>query len=465
LPCADPTNSGQSYDLPLVPYVAANQQTGPVPNLKDPGNAMQHQNHVRFSAEGQFRPNERMEELWKPLARITGPGGGILFDSSAYYIVLNPARLANKLQATSTEQGGVPPPYDLVNVDDPTNPNYFTADGTPYDPTISTVELCITGGRWENSGFCQALSPAAKSSLSKPEMTPLTRRMSPLNPFNGSQRAIHPKGVQNYNDQGSSSELCTTVTGTEAIDAGECGPSRIVQHVIDRRSNWTNPLLNGSTINSPIPTSVAPGLFATTNDTLATNGGNYGTWGKEHEWVRIYDGTPLVPQNLTVPTVGLGKIGSLAIDIAYSSSVAKDWTLAKIGGAKVGQTGRSVALTVEATSAGDGVSLIRRTPLVTKGGSVQFRIRTDQEGPVSVTACSDQWCFSKATVSLTLPKPNQWFEVTVPISMLNYFGNLSGLKVTASAARTTFAIDQMQFLTAPIGAPLKGIAYRPLPIG
>jgi hypothetical protein len=101
--------------------------------------------------------------------------------------------------------------------------------------------------------------------------------------------------------------------------------------------------------------------------------------------------------------------------------------------------------------------------LAMKGGSVQLRLKSDTVGTVQLTACSDQWCFSKSTVAITVPKPGQWYEVTVPMSSLNYFGNVAGLQFTTATAMN-FSVDQVQFLTAPLDKPLTGVTYRLLPV-
>jgi hypothetical protein len=475
LPCADPNNSGQVYDMPLVPFVENSpvQQTGTLPNLKDPQHGMQHQNHYRLNnnTPQSVSTDARMEELWKPLARISDSSGKALFDSSAYYIVINPGRVVNKTRTTTSPLGAKPNPYAIVNVDLDPNlpsgppidpPNYYTADGVPFDPTLSTVDLCVAGGKWEAYPVCKVLSDAAKIELSA--MTSLQRRTSPINPFNGSQRAIHPKNVIN-NNAGAASRLCTTAIGTDAQAGGDCPAHRIVQHVIQRTNSWTvgDDGVLGSVINSPLETSLKPGPKEKTNDTVTTPGGVAGTWGKEHEWVRIYDGSPLVPQNIAVPTVGTKRFGSLAMDTAYSSYTAPGWTLATIGKATNRPTSGSVALSVQTTGSGAGVSLLRRTPLAMKGGSVQLRLKSDTVGTVQLTACSDQWCFSKSTVAITVPKPGQWYEVTVPMSSLNYFGNVAGLQFTTATAMN-FSVDQVQFLTTPLDKPLTGVTYRLLPV-
>jgi hypothetical protein len=203
-----------------------------------------------------FAPRDAgIDELWKPWMTVVDRHGGLLFLSSAYYVVRNPIRLYN--------DGSFIPKRDV------------DGDGQ-VDDWIPTLDFCLALGR--NYGQCSNL-PAFPADVPQTEWWKL-----PQSPFNGTIRAIHPKGISTWN--GSQKEFfCTDFKGQESsVDPtpsanGElsCPAGQLLQRVAPTINRWSSNAAWGQErargdIAGTMINSRGPGLAS-----------GYG-----HEWVRFF---------------------------------------------------------------------------------------------------------------------------------------------------------------------------------
>ena len=211
-----------------------------------------------------FAPRDAgVVELWKPWMTVTTRDGGTPFLASAYYLVLNPARVYN--------DGSYVPRRDM------------TGDGT-VDPWIPTLEVCQQvaddGRTW---GGCTQANLA-----DVPAEVPATERWRrPESPFTGSVRAIHPKGTPlwNFSDRDA---FCTDHLGqetaanptTQANGTRTCPEGQLLQRVASTVNLWSvagaagwGPERHEGGVTGSIVNSRGPGLLS----------------GSNHEWVRFFD--------------------------------------------------------------------------------------------------------------------------------------------------------------------------------
>ena len=288
------------------------------PVAKDPSNGMQHQNYTAAT------DGPGVHELWKPAARITKSDGSFLLNSAAYYVVFDPARVLNKQKDPGK------PEFPALAISTPGEPQVKPSANSPdaWDLIVPTIDLClpaspVTGravGPLYGRPFCDPVkaieNDAATSGPASPiglawkglvdTASSLTRRYHPLNPFNGTQRAIHPKEINIANGSGVTT-YCTNAAGQ--VVAGAAGTTctsvllEIPQFINTKNcsesgTNVCTPR-NGSGVNSDQMTDLS-NPTQNQNDQPPGISGSENRWGFLHEWVRMYDGANILPQNIVV---------------------------------------------------------------------------------------------------------------------------------------------------------------------
>ncbi|RZJ12534.1 MAG: hypothetical protein EOP39_03360 [Rubrivivax sp.] len=199
--------------------------------------------------------NDGINELWKPWANVVTRTGATIFTSSAYYSVLNPARLYN--------DGTMVAKRDV------------DGDGV-VDNWIPTLEVCLA---FPGYPTCQNVGtfPTHVASTEWWKLSP--------SPFNGTIRAIHPKGTDLY-AASTQTRFCTDYRGNEqsnepTLSAGvwACPSGQILQYVAATRNLWGY----GATWG---PNSSRGGIVGSRIN--ARNSGATGS-GLTHEWVRFFN--------------------------------------------------------------------------------------------------------------------------------------------------------------------------------
>jgi hypothetical protein len=202
-----------------------------------------------------------IDELWKPWSSVF-VGGSQIFQSSAYYVVRNPARLYN-------------PDGSLVAKRD------VDGDGK-VDDWIPTLEVCLSEGA-KGLAACQGL-PAF------PGGDPTSWWRLPQSPFNGTFRVIHPKSLLLENASGQE-HFCTDYLGKSQGVAslnGEgvpgCPAGQILQTVAATRNHW----ISGRAAWGPQKLKLQDkGITGSTVNSKKVGeqviGSGYG-----HEWVRFF---------------------------------------------------------------------------------------------------------------------------------------------------------------------------------
>lgn len=212
-------------------------------------------------------------ELWKTLDREQPVLGGGEYTYSPYYMVLNPAR------------------YYIDG---------WQSRGLP-GPAVHTVDLCYP----DTAAYEKVTAPAAPTAGDLPSICDglpgalgnvdaADRWRSPLSPFVGDRRGVHPKKVQIWNSGGNADELpgspagnrgtvfCTDAfgespTATGAGGGGGCAAQgKLTQVVGALKNGWTERGgVEGATIDGS-----AEGAVVDTNGALTGPGPGL-------EWIRL----------------------------------------------------------------------------------------------------------------------------------------------------------------------------------
>jgi hypothetical protein len=198
-------------------------------------------------------------ELWKPWIQVVDRDGNEIFLASGYYVVANPVRLyANDLALV--------PKRDV------------DGDGN-VDDYLPTLDVCLAK---PDVAPCKGLAALFPTNVPKTEWWRL-----PQNPYNGTIRILHPKGVTLRN--GHPREVfCTDYRGVETksdpvIDAdglATCPDGQLLQRVA-RTVNWWG---DGHATWGPSHLVGHPGGSSVNSHANKTIGSGF-----LHEWVRFYD--------------------------------------------------------------------------------------------------------------------------------------------------------------------------------
>ncbi|GAB0490083.1 hypothetical protein MMPV_001315 [Pyropia vietnamensis] len=171
-------------------------------------------------------------ELWKTRDRFQTVLGGGSYTYSPYYMVMNPARYY--IDSWQSLPGLTGPAVKTVDLCYPDTPAYEAVTGPAGNGAIPDI--------------CAGL-PADLAAVAVQD-----RWRSPLSPFVGDHRGVHPKKVQLYNENGPSEVLAdspnsnsATVFCTDAFGnspspvAGGCAAQgRLTQIVGALNNGWTN---------------------------------------------------------------------------------------------------------------------------------------------------------------------------------------------------------------------------------
>lgn len=180
-------------------------------------------------------PTDPLFELWKTLDRPQPVLGGGAYSYSPYYMVLNPAR------------------YYIDG---------WQARALP-GPAVHTVDLCYP----DTAAYAAVTAPAAPAAGDRPAICDglpaalgavdaADRWRSPLSPFVGDRRGVHPKKVQVWNAGGAADALpaspagnrgtvfCTDAFGESPTATGAGGgcaaQGKLTQVVGALKNEWTN---------------------------------------------------------------------------------------------------------------------------------------------------------------------------------------------------------------------------------
>lgn len=198
-----------------------------------------------------------INELWKPWAQVVTRGQQRIFLSSAYYSVLNPARLYN--------DGSMIPQRDV------------DGDGK-VDNWIPTLEACLAN---PDKTACKNL-PTFPSDVPRDKWW-----KHPLSPFNGTVRAVHPKGIRVHTESGKA-WFCTDYTGQETSadptvstnGTRTCPSGQLLQYIAPTRNLWVIKENTSWGPNRAVGVIQGSGVNARDNGTRGS--------GQTHEWVRFY---------------------------------------------------------------------------------------------------------------------------------------------------------------------------------